>query len=82
MPATSRKEQRPDLVPHLVNEVNDFFAKRVWEVQPLTVAGIRAYYREDVWVWRLYQAFRRVDRVLHRVVGREYPYILPGRIRR
>jgi hypothetical protein len=46
------------------------------------VPEVRAHYREDAWIWRIYLAFRKVDRALHRLSGKEYCYILPGRIRR
>lgn len=82
MVANFYKEQRPDLIPMLVDTVNRFLATTAQGIQPLTVAEIRAYYREDAWIWRIYQGFRKVDRFLHRILGREYPYILPGRIRR
>lgn len=82
MVANLYKEQRPDLIPLVVDTVNRFFAASGEGVQPLTVAEVRAYYREDAWIWRVYQGFRRVDRFLHRILGREYPYILPEGIRR
>ena len=43
---------------------------------------MRAYYREDAWIWRLYLAFKKVDRALHRLLGKDYPYILPEKIAR
>jgi hypothetical protein len=78
------KEQRPEAVPELVQVANQFYAEALgaggWE--PLTEREVRAYYREDAWIWRLYLAFRRVDRRMHRLVGKEYPYVLPGKIQR
>ena len=32
--------------------------------------------------WTVYLGFRRIDRRLHRLVGKPYPYVLPGRIDR
>lgn len=75
------KEQLSDLVPDLVAAVNRQLSGRA-DFEPLTVSEIRAYYREDAWIWRLYLAFRKVDRALHHLIGRPYPYILPDRIRR
>jgi hypothetical protein len=71
------KEQRPDLVPELVEAINDFFGA---EARPLTVGEVRSYYREDAWIWRLYLAFRKVDRSLRGAAGGHYPYILPERV--
>jgi len=68
------KEQRAEWVPAVVETVNEFFADDIASgFQPLTVSEIRAYYREDAWIWRLYLAFRRADRSLHRLLGRDYP---------
>lgn len=78
------KEQLPELVPDLIETVNEFFTVQIrgGVMEPLTVKEINAYYREDAWIWRLYLIFRRVDRYLHRLLGKDYPYILPGRIKR
>jgi len=78
------KEQRPDLVPGLVAAVNGFFTAEVeaGSFKPISVDEVRAYYREDAWIWRLYLNFRKIDRFLHRLLGKDYPYILPGRIKR
>jgi hypothetical protein len=78
------KEQRPDLVPDLVDAINGSFSSDVRDsgFEPITVAEVRSYYREDAWIWRLYLAFRKVDRALHRLLGRHYAYILPETIKR
>jgi hypothetical protein len=78
------KEQRSDLVPELVDVVNRFFATEIegGGFKPVSVSEVRGYYREDVWIWRLYLTFRKIDRSLHKLVGKHYPYILPGQIKR
>ena len=78
------KEQRSELIPRLVDAVNEFCRAQIQagEFEPLTVGEIRAYYQQDAWIWRLYLAFRRIDRSLHRLLGIYYPYILPGSIKR
>jgi hypothetical protein len=78
------KEQRPELVPGLVDTVNGFFAAQIRDggFKPLSMEEIKAYYREDAMIWRLYLAFRRIDRSLHTLLGKYYPYILPGNIER
>ncbi len=79
------KEQRPDLIPDLVRTANEFFATAAadLEVQPVSEPEIRSYYREDAFIWSFYLTARRIDRFLHtRLLRREYPYILPGRIQR
>jgi hypothetical protein len=77
------KEQRPDLVPGGVATACNWFAATGVDVEPVTEAELRAYYREDAQIWRLYLGARKVDRFLRtRLLRREYPYILPGRIER
>jgi hypothetical protein len=78
------KEQRPELIPGLVDTVNGFFSVQIRnrEFKPISVEEVRAYYREDAWIWRLYLVFRKIDRSLHGLLGKHYPYILPDKIRR
>jgi hypothetical protein len=37
-------------------------------------------YKQDAQLWSVYLAARKVDRFLHRLIGKEYPYILPEKI--
>lgn len=74
------KEQRPDLVPMVVEKANETLEREGF--QPLTVKEVSDYYREDARIWRVYLSFRKVDRALHHLFGRPYPYILPESIRR
>jgi len=78
------KEQRPDLVPGLVEAVNASHSAEAKEdgFSPITLDEVNAYYREDKWIWRLYLAFRKIDRALHGLLGKHYPYILPEQIKR
>jgi hypothetical protein len=79
------KEQRPDLIPGVVGVVNDFFANEAAEldIEPVTEKEIRSYYREDAMIWRLYLSMRRFDRLIRtKILRQEYPYILPGQIKR
>lgn len=78
------KEGRPELIPDLIQATNEFFLSRVSgdHFKPLCEDEIRSYYREDAWIWRLYLAFRKVDRWLYSLLGKYYPYILPDKIQR
>jgi hypothetical protein len=50
---------------------------------PLDVAEVRRYYAGDARVWTAWQALRRCDRFVRtRLLGRPYPFLLPGRIER
>jgi hypothetical protein len=78
------KERRPELIPGLVDLANRFFSQQIeaGELNLFTTDQVRAYYREDAWIWRIYLAARKIDRTLHRALGRPYPYILPKKIKR
>ena len=75
------KEQEPELIPDVIRVVNDFFAGL--NIQPITEKQVNDYYKEDALIWSLYFNMRKVDRFLHtRILHKEYPYILPGKIKR
>jgi len=78
------KEKREDVIPDLLGKANSFLAEsaRNTRFQPLTEEEIAAYYREDARIWRFSLAARRADRQLHRLLGKPYPYVLPGHIDR
>jgi hypothetical protein len=79
------KEQRPDLVPGLLDAANNFFLEKAaeLEVKPIEEQEVRAYYREDALIWRLYLNMRRLDCFIYtKILRHEYPYILPGKINR
>ena len=79
------KEQRPDLIPRLVQAANDFFAKEAkgLDIKPITVEEVRSYYKEDALIWTIFLAMRRLDRFIHKwILRKPYIYILPGKIKR
>lgn len=82
--ANFHKEQMPEAIPGVVKTVNDFLAGEAadFDLEPIREEEVKKYYREDVLIWRLYLGMRRVDRLLHRISGRVYNYILPGRMKR
>jgi hypothetical protein len=49
---------------------------------PLTSAEVHRYYRSDARLWAGLLALRRLDRRWRRLLGRPYPFLLPGRIER
>jgi hypothetical protein len=74
------KEQRPDLIPHTIQEINASLPK---DIEPLTTAQVEGYYKQDKLIWSLFLSFRKVDRWLKtRVFGKRYEFILPGSIKR
>jgi len=78
------KEQRPDLIPELINTVNVFLEEKCQshEIEPISIKEVEDYYKEDKLIWNVYLSFRKIDRFLYRLIGREYPYLLPENIKR
>ena len=79
------KEQRAELIPMLIPTANSFFAGDgvQFSIVPITEKEIVAYYKEDATIWRLYLAFRKIDRFLHlKILVKPYVYILPEKIKR
>lgn len=79
------KEGRADLIPDLVFSANTFFANEAQDlaVKPIEVQELNDFYREDAFIWRFFLTSRRIDQFLYvHILRREYPYILPGKIRR
>ncbi len=78
------KEKREDIIPDLIKKANSFLepASVGAEFQPVTEEEVASYYREDARIWSIYLSSRRLDRRLHRLLGKPYPYILPGHIDR
>ena len=53
------------------------------DVPPLTRAEVASYYKRDAFIWRVFLAFRKLDRfVKTKVLRRRYRFILPGKINR
>jgi hypothetical protein len=76
------KEQRADLVPALADLVNAACAAEIQagQFKPLITQEVAAYYKQDAQLWSVYLAARKTDRALRRLIGKEYPYILPEKI--
>ena len=67
------KEQRPEFIPMLIATANSFFAGEDAQsgIAPLTEKEIISYYKEDAMIWRVYLAFRKIDRFLHlKILGK------------
>ena len=77
------KEKRADWIPAVVDAANGWKQEiPELEGEDFTEKEIRSYYREDAFIWRFYLAARKIDRTLHGLLGKEYPYILPEKIER
>lgn len=79
------KEQRAELIPDLLSTTNSFYSRQSngLNIEPVGEKEVSDYYREDRIIWSLYLSMRQFDRFVRgKLFRQEYPYILPGRIRR
>lgn len=79
------KEQRPELVPGLVEVINKFFIEEAkeFDIDPITLEEVKKYYKLDKFIWRLFLGVRKFDRFIKtKIFRRKYPFYLPGKIKR
>ena len=79
------KEQRSELIPRLVKEVNNFFKQEAPEftIEPFKVEEVKKYYKLDKLIWELLQGLRKIDRFFKvKLLRKEYPFYIPEKIKR
>lgn len=79
------KEQKPEIIPSLIMVANQFLREEAnnHKIKPLQIGEIRDYYKDDAQMWEIFQRVRKLDRWLHsKVLGKRYPFYLPGKIER
>ena len=79
------KEQKPELIPELINLVNKFFEEEAsdFEIEPLNLEEIKDYYKSDASMWVIFQKVRQFDRFLKtKVFKKRYEFYLPEEIKR
>lgn len=78
------KEQRADIIPSVLDTVNDYIDSELqdFKIKTITLKEVESYYREDAFIWRFYLGARKLDRTLHQLLRKNYPYILPDKIKR
>ncbi len=79
------KEQKPELIPELIDLVNKFFEEEAvdFNIEPLTLEEVEKYYNSDSRMWVIFQSVRRFDRFLKtKVFKKKYDFYLPGKIER
>lgn len=79
------KEGRGDLIPKLIEHANEFLNNdaKSYDLKPITYKEVHDYYKNDAFIWSLFQKLRRFDRFLKtKIFNAQYPYILPGPIKR
>ncbi|MFW9802551.1 MAG: DUF6206 family protein [Candidatus Thorarchaeota archaeon] len=79
------KEQRPELVPLLIEVANEFLSTEAstLNIAPIVYEEVEDYYKDDASTWKLYLRMRRLHRFIRtKILRRYYAYILPGEIQR
>ena len=79
------KEQQRELVPSLIDLVNDFFFTEAaaHDIAPLTMEDVEEYYEDDASTWKLYLRVRKAHRFIKtKLLRGYYAYILPVEIMR
>lgn len=79
------KEQRPELIPGIISQVNKFFNEEASEfnMEPITFEEVQKYYKNDKMIWVIFQNARKIDRYLKtKLFKKKYDFYLPGKIKR
>ncbi|MFW9910688.1 MAG: DUF6206 family protein [Candidatus Thorarchaeota archaeon] len=79
------KEQRSELVPGLIDLVNNYFSTdgTIYDISPITQEEIQEYYKDDASTWKLYLRVRKAHRFIKtKILRGYYAYILPADIER
>ncbi|RLI67073.1 MAG: hypothetical protein DRO88_00155 [Promethearchaeia archaeon] len=79
------KEQRSDLIPALISQINEFILEKIpeLEISPISEEEVVKYYKHDKFIWQLYLGLRRFDRFLKtKILRKKYDFYLPEKIKR
>lgn len=74
------KEGRPDRIDAAIEVVNPWLEPL--GASPITRREVDRYYRSDAWLLGFWLQARRAERAVRLRAGRDYDFILPGRVRR
>ena len=79
------KEQKPELIPGIIRQVNKFFKEEASEfnMEPITFEEVQKYYKNDKMIWVIFQNARKIDRFLKtKLFKKKYDFYLPDKIKR
>ncbi len=79
------KEQKPELIPGIIRQVNKFFKEEASEfnMEPITFEEVQKYYKNDKMIWVIFQNARKIDRFIKtKLFKKKYDFYLPGKIKR
>lgn len=81
--ANLHKEKRADLINSFIKTTNEFFAVEKIDADEISRKEIDAYYSNDAFIWKFYQASRKLDRFLTEKIARKrYMFRIPEKIER
>jgi hypothetical protein len=81
--ANLHKEKRTDLIDGFIGIANSYGTSHNLEIKPLTRKEIDSYYSGDAFIWKFYQASRKLDRfITEKIFGKKYNFRIPGAIER
>jgi hypothetical protein len=81
--ANLHKEKREDLIDWFIEITNSFCLNNQLDITPLTRKEIDAYYSSDAFIWKFYQASRKIDRfITENILRKKYIFRIPGAIER
>jgi hypothetical protein len=81
--ANLHKEKRVDLIDGFIKTANDYFKNSEFKVAEITRKEIDAYYSSDAFIWKFYQASRKIDRfITEKILRKQYMFRIPGKIER
>lgn len=76
------KEQAPDLIPLFIDCVNNRVLDD-FKMKPVNQNDVESYYRKDKLIWSAFSLLRRIDRfVTVKILGKQYEFLLPGKVKR
>ncbi|MHA1450134.1 MAG: DUF6206 family protein, partial [Candidatus Hodarchaeales archaeon] len=79
------KEQKKELIPHVIKKINSFFSTEAKEfgIDTITAQEVYDYYQSDKMIWNIFQNSKRIDRYIKtRLLGRKYDFYIPTDIKR
>jgi hypothetical protein len=81
--ANLHKEKRADLINSFIETTNEYYAQKNIDAEEITRKEIDSYYSNDAFIWKFYQASRKIDRFLTEKIARKrYMFRIPEKIER
>lgn len=81
--ANLHKEKRADLIDSFIDTANNFFKKSKIDIRDINRKEIDAYYSNDAFIWKFYQASRKIDRfITEKIFRKKYMFRIPEKIER